>query len=43
MSRCEKYIEMAGLYLDGELGESDREELFAHLEACGNAEAILRS
>ncbi len=35
MSRCEKYIEMAGLYLDGELGESDREELFAHLEACG--------
>ena len=34
MSRCEKYIEMAGLYLDGELDAEGQKELLGHIRSC---------
>ena len=34
MSHCDKYMEMASLYVDGELSEDDLPELLTHLESC---------
>lgn len=40
MSSCEKYMEMASAYLDGELSPEERAELLAHLEACPGCRAF---
>lgn len=34
MSHCDKYIEMASLYIDGELPENEVPELMEHLAGC---------
>lgn len=40
MSSCEKYMEMASAYLDGELSPEESAELLAHLEACPGCRAF---
>lgn len=40
MSSCEKYMEMASEYLDGELSPDERAELLTHLEECPECRAF---
>lgn len=40
MSSCEKYMEMASEYLDGELSPDERAELLTHLEKCSECRAF---
>ena len=40
MSRCEKYMEMASLLLDGELPDGCKAGLFEHLESCDECRAF---
>lgn len=40
MSHCDKYIEMASLYVDGELPEDEVPELLEHLDACPDCRRV---
>lgn len=40
MKKCEYFFELISTELDGELGETEREELFEHLEACEKCRSL---
>jgi len=39
---CDEYQEQASQYIDGELPDSDSEELFRHLSVCAECRTFLR-
>ena len=43
MSNCEKYLDMISAYFDGEVTDTERAEIEAHLEECAECRSILET